>query len=303
VKATNVTLSLRQRAFELDRSNIPEQVSTARTLAHTMMGSHFARHAHREALDFINSIGTTQFAEYEGSLHTTTSTPQSQVEPIPKPYGLKGGAAREALIETLGLRAPETPRDLDLIRRGSHFTPHDEAIARTLMPRDYRYGARVELITDLNRYLTSRDITINEVAILDGSLHASPLALLDTIGQVLRPSRYRGGTLHREPGISGRTLLKMIRLQAEGTLRGESWSVIGIPLETSFSDIDLAIHLNKAFQHSKAAAGLFASYCSTLGLIAPDREPLEYLLTELAHLGHGEESLLRDVPREEIPKL
>jgi hypothetical protein len=171
------------------------------------------------------------------------------------------------------------------------------------MPRDYRYGARVELVTDLNRYLTSRDITINEVATLGGSLHASLLALLDTTGQVLRPSRYRGGTLHRDPGISGRTLLKMLRLQAEGTLRGESWSIIGIPPETSFSDVDLAIHLNKAYQHSKTAAGLFASYCSTLGLIAPDREPLEYLLTELAHLGYGEESLLRDVPREELPKL
>lgn len=302
MKTANVSFSLHHRSFEVD-GQVSERTRVARDLARRTIESHFNTHTTKEALDFINSVSAHPF-EFSGT-HLRTLRPQSPASTggIPDPYGLKGGAAREALIETLNLRSPEKPRDLDLIRRGSHFTEKDEEVARELMPRDYHHGARVELITEIPRYLASRDLTINEVAILDGIVHTSILAILDTIGQLVRPSRYRGGTLHRDPSISGRTLLKMVRLKAEGAVRGELWGLVGIPLETNYSEADLAIHLNKAYQRSRLVAELFASYCVSLGLINPDKDALQYLLSELVHLSHGEHCLLRDVPPEDLPPL
>ncbi len=283
---------------------MPEPIRTARELSKRVIESHFKTATTHEAVEFINSVSAHPFELCDSSLRVGLSSAVSVSESgIPHPYGLKGGAAREALIQTLGLRSPEKPRDLDLIRRGSHFTARDEEIALEFMSQDYYHGARIELITELPRYFASRDLTINEVAILEGTVHTSILAILDTIGQVIRPSRYRGGTLHRGPSISGRTLLKMIRLKAEGAVRGEAWGLVGIPPETNYSETDLAIHLNKAYQHSKLVAELFASHCAALGLFNPDKEALPHLLLELAHLSHGEHCLLRDVPREDLPPL
>ncbi len=302
MKTTNVRLSLSHRTFEAD-GDVSEQVRVARDLAKRVIESHFKNHTTKEALDFINSVSAHPFASYGTHLEARRSALPLSAGGIPHPYGLKGGAARETLIETLDLRTPEKPRDLDLIRKGKHLTARDEEIAREFMPGDYHHGARIELITELPRYFASRDLTINEVAVIDDIVHTSILAVLDTIGQVIRPSRYRGGTLHRDPSISGRTLLKMIRLKAEGAVRGELWGLVGIPLETNYSETDLAIHLNKAYQRSKLVADLFATYCVTLGLFNPDKNALQHVLSELAHLSHGEHCLLKDVPREDLPPL
>jgi hypothetical protein len=218
---------------------------------------------------------------------------------LPDAYGLKGGAAREHLIAALALRAARPPRDIDLIRRGRFATTADEEAAKTFMPRDYLHGARVELVREISRYLASRDLTINEVASFDDTISVSILGLLDTIGHVLRPSYYRGGTLHRRPSLDGRILLKMIRLFAEGECANESWSVVGIPEETAFSEFDLAIHLNKAFQREFAVADRFLHSCAILSLI-PARDNLVYrALEDLEHLRHGERGVLPDVPAEE----
>lgn len=302
MKTNNVRLSLSHRSFEAE-GYVSEQVRTARDLARQVIESHFTSHATKEAFDFVNSVSAHPFTSCGTHLEAEHPAPSLSAAEIPHPYGLKGGAARETLIETLNLRTPEKPRDLDLIRKGTHLTTRDEKVAREFMPRDYHHGARIELITELPRYFASRDLTINEVAVIDGVVHTSILAILDTIGQVMRPSRYRGGTLHRDPSISGRTLLKMIRLKAEGAVRGELWGLVGIPLETNYSETDLAIHLNKSYQRSKLVADLFASYCATLGLFNPDKNALLHVLSELAHLSHGEHCLLKDVPREDIPPL
>jgi hypothetical protein len=299
VAVSNVSFSLHHRSFGVD-GEVPEHSRLARELAKRIIESNFNVHTTKEALDFINSVSLHPFECSGAHLLALRSHPLVAAKSVPPPYGLKGGAAREALIETLNLRPPEKPRDLDLIRRGNHLTERDEDVAREFMPSDYPHGARIELVTDLSRYFSSRDLTINEIAVLDGSLHTSILAVLDTIAQLVRPSRYRGGSLHRSPSISGRTLLKMIRLKAESTVRGELWGIVGIPLETTYSEMDLAIHLNKAYQRGKPVAETFASHCATLGLIHPDQDALKYLLSELEHFSHGEHCILRDVPREDF---
>ncbi len=216
--------------------------------------------------------------------------------PTPLPYGLKGGAAREHLNSALGLREARAPRDIDLIRRGRHNAADDERMARDFMTRDYQHGARVELIADMTRYLSTRDLTINEVASFGDQIHASPLAILDTLGYVARPSSYRSGTLHRAPSLDGRVLLKMLRLYAEGTSVGEGWRVVGIPEQVTFSDHDLAIHLNKAFQRGESVARSFLEACVIIDLLPVRSDALVATLDELGHLRHGEKGLLPDVP-------
>jgi hypothetical protein len=171
------------------------------------------------------------------------------------------------------------------------------------MGRDFEHGARVELIRDLGWYLRSRDLTINEVTAIDNVVHTSLLCVLDTIGHVLRPSRYRSGTLHRAPSLLGTSLLKMVRLYAEGNVLGENWSITGIPEETSFSEFDLAIHLNKAFQRGHAVAERFLHTLELLSLLPATENRVDRALQELEHLRHGERGLFPDVPAEEWARI
>jgi hypothetical protein len=216
----------------------------------------------------------------------------------PSPYGLKGGAAREALTAALSVRPIREPRDLDIIRRGHFPIATDDAIAKQYMPRDYTHGARVELVRDFTRYLTTRDITINEVGIFDTALTSSLLAALDTVGYVIRPSHYRGGSIHRAPSLDGRTLLKMVRLFAEAEIHNEPAILVGIPEEISFSEFDLALQLNKAFQRGTPVAQKFVDTLLLLGALDASHTPLPKLLEELEHLRHGERGLFPDVPEE-----
>jgi hypothetical protein len=289
------TLSISQRALLAPRTPSPLQ-SQAHELATQLIQSYGARHIAQMALDFVHDHSPTKPTLVDDHLTFPLLTnPLS----IPEGYGVKGGAARESLVEALTLNAPRQPRDIDLVRRGQHRAPTDDAVARQFMGRDFELGARVELIRNLDGYLTSRDLTINEVVAIDSTIHASLLCVLDTIGQVIRPSRYRGGTLHRKPSLHGQSLLKMARLYAEGSCSGENWSITGIPEEVSFSEFDLAVHLNKAFQRGRPVADTFLHSCELLSLIPASNDRVRHALEELEHLRHGERGLFPDVPEHE----
>ena len=292
------TLSISQRTLlpEHPRSQLHEQ---AHELSHDLIQSYGARHATRAALDFARSYAPFEFVSGGDFLRIPVALDSHSRVELPEGYGMKGGAAREALVKTLKIREAREPRDLDVVRRGAHRVPRDEEVARRYMARDFIHGARIELIKDIATHLASRDLTINEVLVVDGHLSASLLCVLDTLGQVLRPSRYRSGSLHRKPTLVGQSLLKMIRLYAEGACAGEGWLLTGIPEEASFSDFDLAVHLNKAFQRGRPVAERFLHTCAVLSLIAVSDDPVRDALRELEHLRHGERGLLPDVPAEE----
>jgi hypothetical protein len=188
-------------------------------------------------------------------------------------------------------------RDIDLIRQGNHFLAEDELVARDAMPDDYLRGARVELVREKNRYFATRDLTINEVMYLDGVLSVSFLGLLDSIGHTLRPSRYRGGSIHRPPDLSGRIALKMARLRGEALVDGVSWCIVGLPEQCAFSELDLAVHLGKAFQNGTDAAEEFVRTCVILGMLPERPKPLLAALLDVEHLRHGENSPLKYVPK------
>lgn len=292
------TLSISQRSL-MGEHPVSDAQKTAQRLAHALIQSYSARHAVREAVDFVSGYVSCEVQPEGDWLRIALPRDPLAGLGIPPGFGVKGGAAREALAVALGLRALRQPRDLDIVRRGKHPLPLDEEVARTLMPRDFAHGARVELIRELPRYLTSRDLTVNEVVAEGSVVSVSLIGALDSVGQVLRPARYRGGTLHRKPSLHGQSLLKMARLYAEGACEGESWSIEGIPEEVAFSEFDLAVHLNKAFQRGRPVVERFLHTCTLLSLITASENPVRDALEQLEHLRHGERGLLPDVPAEE----
>jgi hypothetical protein len=212
------------------------------------------------------------------------------------PYGLKGGAARELFAALAHQRPARSPRDIDVVRRGSFAIVADEVVAKSLMPHDYRHGARVELIRSMPKYLASRDVTVNEVAVFDDVAFVSLLGALDTLGHTLRPSRYRGGSIHKLPSLDGRIFLKMVRLFAEAECHGDPVQLVGIPDQISFSEFDLALHLDKAFQRSIEVARRFVDTLVLLGALPASTDPLAVALEELNHLRYGENGLLQHAP-------
>ena len=212
------------------------------------------------------------------------------------PYGVKGGAARRLMLGVLGIPSLEA-RDLDLIRKGAYSVSADNEVAAHFMPEDFRHGGKVELFTDMTRYMASRDLTINEVVHIDNELIISPFALLDTLTRTIRPSRYRTGTLSKPPQLSGRTFLKMIRLRSEFLAAGVEWQVVGIPDTVEFTETDLAMQLEKALQHNPLVGESFLSHLVRSEFLpATDPPLLRHILIELQHLTIGENALLRSLP-------
>ena len=292
------TLSISQRTLPPERPLSPIQ-SRAQELATNVIQSYSARHTIQDALEFIKDISPIEIVLVDEHARLIPRSPPLPSLNIPAQYGVKGGAARECLVATLNLRAPRQPRDIDLVRRGPHRKAEDDAVAQRFMGRDFQLGARVELIRNLDGYLASRDLTINEVVAIDNSVSASLLCVLDTIGQTIRPSRYRGGSLHRKPSLHGQSLLKMARLFSEGACSQENWTITGIPDEVAFSEFDLAIHLNKAFQRGRIVADTFLRTCEILSLIPASEDRIRNALERLEHLRHGERGLFPDIPTDE----
>lgn len=292
------TLSITQRSLAPAGQMTPTQAK-AQELATQLIQNYSAPHVAEVAIKFLVDQVHPSISRTGDFLSIQIPSSHRASPALPATYGVKGGAARESLISALGLRAPQQPRDIDLVRRGFHRVPADDDLARAIMPRDFELGARVELIRDMNGYLSSRDLTINEVVALDDVAHTSLLCLLDTVGLVIRPSKYRSGSLHKRPTLFGQSLLKMIRLYAEGVSRSENWSIVGIPEEVSFSEFDLAVHLNKSYQRGRQVAETFLQTCELLSLIGASQRRIETALEELEHLRHGERGLFPDVPKNE----
>lgn len=292
------TLSISQRSLAGGGPRSPTQ-ETAQELATRLIQNYSATHVVDSAIEFLTENFHVAISRMGDSLSIQLPSPYLASPPLPPTYGVKGGAAREVLIGALGLRPSQDPRDIDLVRRGQHRSATDDEIARVHMPRDFELGARVELIRDMKGHLSSRDLTINEVAVLDNVAHTSLICLLDTVGLVIRPSKYRSGSLHRKATLFGQSLLKMIRLYAEGVSRGENWSIVGIPEEVSFSEFDLAVHLNKSYQRGREVADTFLHTCELLSLVGVSERRIETVLEELEHLRYGERGLFPDVPEHE----
>lgn len=188
---------------------------------------------------------------------------------LPKEYGFKGGAARLAL--RVALRLPvserEVPRDVDLIRIGLQRDPRDWSLAKQYMPEDAAAGRSVEVTRSIPHYLRTRDLTLNEVLWIDNLVAVSFLGFIDTMAALIRPTKYRGGSLHSPKALRGVTVMKMLRLQAEF---GSPWEVRGILPTQEVDGFDLALHLNRALARGEDVAHAFLKLAAQYQF-APDR--------------------------------
>lgn len=296
-RGSSPALSLRYRS--LRGSCAPSELHTrARALAADILSQGNKLTTRQQTKAFIDRHFPPALEDYVEYLSCQLAAVTTQILPkLPQNYGFKGGAAREVLASLAHQRPLRCPRDVDVIRRGAFHIPGDMEVARIYMPEDFTHGARVEIIKSMSHYMTSRDITWNELAVFENTLFLTPLAALDTMGHTLRPSRYRGGSLHRLPTLDGKILLKLVRLFAEGELWGDPVELVGIPESTSFSDFDLALQLDKAFQRSPETARVFADTLVALGAVNASHDPLDQLLEDLDYLRFGEKALLRHAPR------
>lgn len=278
----------RQRLFDEDTARIggSQDERDARDLASQLIieGSAFRRWDDVFSLLARIAPGTT-WQLSQKTLSAILDARSIDLPSLPSRYGFKGGGARHALAALLGRRG-ETPRDIDLVRLGRRWTPLDTELSGRYMREDFLRGNGVELIRSFDRYFATRDLSVNEVIHIDGAVHATPLAVLDTAGYVLRPCRYLPGTLRRPPALFGRTLLKMLRLRAEGLIRGEPWMLVGVPERIQLEDFHVALELSRALERSTDVARIFAESLVTLGLLEPgsDGDSLSMLIDELAHL-------------------
>jgi hypothetical protein len=198
---------------------------------------------------------------------------------IPPAYGIKGGGARLALAEALGISAREPKlRDLDLFRIGTRWSPLDSELAERFMEDDLRNGHGVELVSTLEGYFSTRDLTLNQIAWMDGVLICAPLAMFDMVCRVLRPCRYFAGTLHRSPSVRSITIAKMYRFRAE---RGAEWDIDGIPPHSSIDPFDMAVHLDRALARSRATGIRYLEELVAAKHIFPHEERGEALLEEM----------------------
>jgi len=215
---------------------------------------------------------------------------------LPAPYGFKGGVAREQLRTIFGC-IPYPVRDIDLIRLGHGSIHEDVVMASKFMADDFARGNGVEVIRSKLQYFNSRDLTVNEVFSLNSTLLASPFCILDTLSKTLRATRYRSGSLSKAPQIAGSTLLKMLRIRAELFSLGEHWRVVGIPIEMSVTDRELALQLEKSLQRSESVAATFLAYCSQLGIIDGDKSTILFdTLEDLIHFTYGDGAILKSIP-------
>lgn len=197
---------------------------------------------------------------------------------LPTSYCIKGGGARMALARVLSMNEEPMLRDLDLFRISTRWHPLDVDLAERFMPDDLKNGHGVELVPSIEAYLVTRDLTVNQVALVDSTLICSPLAILDFACRVIRPARYYPGTLHRPLALQGRVLAKMFRLRAE---RGDGWKIVGIPPESSMSSFDIALHLDRALGRGRGVAIRYLQELISGGFIFPWATDGEELLVEV----------------------
>jgi len=230
-----------------------------------------------------------------------TADPKS-LPTLPTGYFFKGGAARLALGVALGTHAP-LPRDIDVVRFGRGWNETDTHISKTVMPLDFERGFGVEVCTDIGRYLATRDLSVNEVLAGQGMVIASPIAVLDTLGGLLRPCKYRPGSIRRPPSLGSGTVVKMLRLRAEGVVDGYPWSLVGIPADQVIEPFDVAVQLDKAFARSPRVAEVFIEQCVTVGIFPPAVDSVTTFLRSIGEIiaaVYEPERFFRHLPAETL---
>lgn len=188
---------------------------------------------------------------------------------LPAGYAYMGGAARAvALAVITGETSPI--RDLDIVAVSDLDPDMSQApeLAESLMPDDYAYGNGIHSET-IDQYFSSRDLTVNEVLVVDGNLILSKSAESDLRDKVIRPTGYEEGAYHGRVGP--KMTIKMLLLEqvfqqtyGEGSIADGSIDVSDI------DDFYIALGLNKALEYGREIALGFVKSLHDCRIIGED---------------------------------
>jgi len=136
---------------------------------------------------------------------------------LPDGYGYKGGAARSLLERNLDINEESDPRDIDLIRLAAEEPEPgmDDELSMEYMPDDFEHGYGVENVSDIDTYMNSRDLTINELFATDKKVVATEDCIKDSVRRVLRVTDYER---EKWGGTGPAMLAKIVRFYAESIL-------------------------------------------------------------------------------------
>lgn len=180
--------------------------------------------------------------------------PQIDLLPaIPPQYGFKGGAARLALGFALNYNFSfRRPRDIDIVRFGSkNSSKIDRELEAAFMKDDSSYGHGIEVLDSIEKYFQTRDITINEILILNDSIYFTIACLSDLYHKVLRPTEH---VLDKFRQPDPKITMKMLRLKALASVSGEEFTITSERYNPKVSTFHIALNLDRANEQGSKIA-------------------------------------------------
>lgn len=194
------------------------------------------------------------------------------IKELPKNIAVMGGTARSIAREIItGDREPI--RDIDLVnildKDGESFNDSEtlDSLSREYMADDYVYGHGIE-DDNLSHYFSTRDFTVNETLILNGSLILSEQAYDDFQENIIRPTQYEFPDRDWRPPTSR---LAMRALMMQTVLEGCTSSYPTVEdmniSETQVHPFEVAVTLNKAMSRGAETACRFTDLLADYNII------------------------------------
>ena len=192
------------------------------------------------------------------------ANPGIKMSDLPDDYGMIGGSARNFLE---ALTHPDMsiplPRDVDLVYCGE-FDDFDsdvaDGLAQRFAPRDFENGHGVQILDNIEDYMSDRDFNINQVLVTSDGVYATNQAIKDMEDYCIRPTLYEA-----EYGLSDKLALKAIRLLAEYRADGLQASVVIDDLEQNYDEISPFWHASILDKTLELGDDVASEYLCLLG--------------------------------------
>jgi len=186
---------------------------------------------------------------------------------LPEGYAYKGGVARKALAQALGLNAYTTMvRDIDVVYVGKRRNREtDQLIGKSLMQDDWLTSTHpervVEFQSSIRGYMRTREFTVNQVIFMENRVVCSLQALCDMYANCLRITlahrrRYKGK-------VGGIVAAKAVRFFVEGNAEGRDIRLdrLDVSQDAPLTTFHAALHFTRAKEQSPALGDAFLDAC------------------------------------------
>ncbi|MGI6680774.1 MAG: hypothetical protein ACOX3T_04745 [Bdellovibrionota bacterium] len=179
---------------------------------------------------------------------------------LPAQYGFKGGAARLALGLALNYNFSfRRPRDIDIVRFGNKkLSKIDKELEKVFMKDDATHGHGIEILESIEKYFQTRDITINEILIINNTIYFTVACLTDLYNGILRPTEF---VLDKFRQPDPKITMKMIRLQALASISGEEFTIAIDRYNPKVTGFHIALNLDRALSLNSRVAAEYIDEC------------------------------------------